>query len=488
VVEEQKMLFTSVRYAVFLPIVFAFYWLVPKKLQWMILFVASLIFYGYSGIPYLLLMIFTTFVSYICALAIDKAPKHKNNKKYKKIFLLICAASSLGTLFFFKYFDLLSNTVTAFLNLFGLHLNPILFAFVLPIGISFFTFQTLAYTIDVYRGNVKAEKNFAKYATFIIFFPQLVAGPIERTKNLLPQILQEHVFDYNKATYGLKRMAWGFFKKMVLADTLAIYVDSIFDSVNDYTGFSLVLAALFFAVQIYCDFSGYSDIAIGTAKLFGIDLMVNFNSPFFSASIKEFWSRWHISLSTWFRDYVYIPLGGNRVGKVRHAFNIIATFTLSGLWHGANLTFIIWGLLHGVAQVIENLFNIKKTGKHTFKWFVSVVFVFAFVVFAFIFFRSPNIKDAIYVITHLFSGAASPISYFATGFRALHGSAGSWVTLIFSLLLLTGYDFCSLKNNVLLTIEKRKPAFRWVLYICFIVLMFFLIPSASHQGFIYFRF
>lgn len=330
------MLYNSVAFAVFLPIVFLIYWAIPHKFRWVLLLVASYYFYMSWDPKYVFLILMTTAISYFAAIGLEKAGSRK-----KKWIMTIAAVVCLGVLFFFKYFNFFSQSVIGFLNLFSLKLSPLTLKVILPVGISFYTFQTLSYVIDVYRGNVKAEHHFGYYAAFISFFPQLVAGPIERVNSLLPQIKAEHKFDYEKASYGIKMMIWGYFKKLVIADTLSQYVSVVYDNPRQYQGFSLVIATLFFAFQIYCDFSGYSDIAIGTAKLLGIDLTTNFKSPYFSQSVKEFWSRWHISLSTWFRDYVYIPLGGNRVGKIRHSLNLIITFLVSGLWHGANWTYVV---------------------------------------------------------------------------------------------------------------------------------------------------
>lgn len=331
------MLFNSLSFAVFLPIVFGLYWGIPQKYRWIVLFVSSCYFYMSWNVKYIVLIMFTTCVSYISALLIKKY------ESKKKLLMCVTLIACLGTLFFFKYFNFIIESFSEVFCFFAIPLHPITLKFMLPVGISFYTFQTLSYVIDVYRGELEAEPHFGKYATFITFFPQLVAGPIERAKNLLPQICGEHKFDYVQATYGLKLMAWGFFKKLVIADNLAVSVDLIYNDIYAYSGFALIVATVFFAFQIYCDFSGYSDIAIGVAKLFGINLMSNFQSPYFSSTIKEFWSRWHISLSTWFRDYVYIPLGGNRKGRCRKYINLIITFMVSGIWHGANWTFVLWG-------------------------------------------------------------------------------------------------------------------------------------------------
>lgn len=287
---------------------------------------------------YILLIVFSSLTSYLGALLIEKS----QSIIAKKTILVFSISISLGCLIFFKYFNFFSEEFVKIVSLFGIKYSPIMIDVILPVGISFYTFQTLSYVIDVYNGG-ECEKNFGKYSAFVSFFPQLVAGPIERSADLLPQIKKEHSFVYEEGTYGLKLMLWGFFKKVVIADTLAGYVDSVFDSSHEFKGFALVCATVMFAIQIYCDFSGYSDIARGTAKLFNINLLVNFNSPYLSKSFKEFWERWHISLSRWFKDYLYIPLGGNRKGKSRTYINLVITFMLSGLWHGANVTYIAWG-------------------------------------------------------------------------------------------------------------------------------------------------
>lgn len=333
------MSFNSIAFAVFLLIVFLLYWKIPKKNQWILLLVSSYYFYMSWKAKYVFLILFTTLVSYLCGLLLGRTEEIK-----KKRFILGCALFiCLGILFLFKYFNFFSGIFGSIMQALSIPLHPITLSLLLPVGISFYTFQTLSYVIDVYRGDVPPEKHLGKYATFISFFPQLVAGPIERTYNLLPQIKQEHHFKYEDAVYGLRQMLWGFFKKIVIADTLAQYVDKVYDAPFSYKGGVLLIVSIFFSFQIYCDFSAYSDIAIGTARLLGIRLMENFKSPYFSESVTEFWRRWHISLSTWFRDYVYIPLGGNRKGKIRKYINTLITFLLSGLWHGANGTYVLWG-------------------------------------------------------------------------------------------------------------------------------------------------
>ncbi len=479
------MLFNSFAFAIFLPIVFILYWALPHRFRWVLLLLSSYYFYMSWNAKYVFLILFTTLISYLAALLLER----ENDKGKKKWILAGALIVCLGVLFFFKYFNFVSESLTAFLGLFAIRLDPLTLNLLLPVGISFYTFQTLSYVIDVYKKEVPAEHHFGKYAAFISFFPQLVAGPIERTNNLLPQIKAEHKFDYDQATYGLKIMAWGYFKKIIIADTLSKYVSVVYEHPTWHQGFSLVLATVFFAVQIYCDFSGYSDIAVGTAKLLGIDLMTNFKSPYFSQSVKEFWNRWHISLSTWFRDYVYIPLGGSRVGKIRHNINLIVTFLVSGLWHGANWTYVAWGGLHGVAQALENAMIPKKYQKSTgILWWIRVLLVFVFCLFALIFFASDSIGDAIYVMRHLFTGIASPVEYIQSGFNAVGLEIVDFGFLMLSIMILTVYDYVSLKTDVISVISRQKNIVRWSIYVGFVVWIIMNLPAAKLSEFIYFQF
>ena len=397
------MLFNSWQYLVFLPAVFAVYWILPKKwklVRTILLLAASYYFYMSWNVKYVVLILFTTLVSYGAGILLERTEK----KGLKKLVVASAAVLCFAVLFFFKYFGFAFDTLNRIVSLFGLPMNPITLNLMLPVGISFYTFQTVSYVIDVYRKDTAAEKNILYYATFVSFFPQLVAGPIERTRNLLPQLRIEHKFQPDKAMAGFKLLLIGYFKKLVIADTVAGYVDTVYGALPEYQGVNLLLVIFLFAIQIYCDFSGYSDIAIGTAKLLDIDLMKNFKSPYYSASVREFWSRWHISLSTWFRDYLYIPMGGSRCGRIRHAFNTLVTFLVSGLWHGANWTFVLWGALHGVMQIIENLLKkvLDPFRKNRAGHVVSVIFVFLFTCFAWVFFRAQSFTDAIYVIKTAF--------------------------------------------------------------------------------------
>lgn len=471
------MLFNSWQFGVFLPVVFALYWSVPQRFRWVLILASSYWFYMSWNVKYVILILFTTLISYIAAIFLER---YRENSSVKKFILAFTLISCLGVLFVFKYFNFFAGAFVDFMNMFALHLHPVTLNLLLPVGISFYTFQTLAYVIDVYRGNVKAEKHFGVYAAFISFFPQLVAGPIERTNNLLPQIKAAPDFDYAQATYGMKLLTWGFFKKLCVADVVAVYSDKVFNDVYSYRGFALVLAVFFFTVQIYCDFSGYSDIARGCAKLFGINLMENFRSPYFSASIREFWSRWHISLSTWFRDYVYIPLGGNRCSKLRRNVNLMITFIVSGLWHGANWTFLAWGAVHGLAQVIENAFLPKSYESHGIMQGVRVVITFAFVMLAWVFFRANSIGEALCVFSNMFTGITSHVHYIRQGFRDIEISREAFASAVIMLSVLGIHDcgIFAFRNRIL-----QRAA-----YILLVITVILFSPKGVATEFVYFQF
>ena len=479
------MLFNSMAFAIFLPIVFIMYWALPHKYRWILLLAASYYFYMSWNAKYVFLILFTMIISYAAALLMERT-EHRRQKKW---ILAGTAILCLGVLFFFKYFSFVSESMASLMRLFAIPLRPLTVKLLLPVGISFYTFQTLSYVIDVYRGDVRAERHFGHYAAFISFFPQLVAGPIERTNNLLPQIKAVHEFNYDQATYGLKLMAWGYFKKIVIADTLCEYVDRVYGAPREFQGFALVLATVFFTLQIYCDFSGYSDIAIGTAKLMGINLMTNFRSPYFSQSIKEFWSRWHISLSTWFRDYVYIPLGGNRVRRFRHAINLMITFLASGLWHGANWTFVVWGGIHGAAQVVENALipREKRSSRGIVRW-LRILAVFTFCTLAWVFFVSDSIGDAFYVFGHLFDGISSPVRYLKDGFMNISMGEQELLMVAFCVLLLSIFDLLSLKRDVIEMVSRKGMVTRWLIYILFLLIIVFFSQKGIAAEFVYFQF
>lgn len=482
------MLFNSFAFAVFLPIVFLLYWALPHKFRWPLLLIASYYFYMSWEPKYVVLILFTTFISYLAGIMMEKS----KTQKQKKVWLVITLLASLGVLFFFKYFNFFTQTVTDILKLFTIKFSPLTLKILLPVGISFYTFQTLAYVIDVYRGDVKAEHNFGIYATFISFFPQLVAGPIERTSNLLPQITSEKKFSYDNCAYGLRVMAWGFFKKIAVADVLAVYVEDVFGRMHDpvtaatVSGIDAIAAVLLFSIQVYCDFSGYSDIALGSAKLLGIDLMVNFKSPYFSSSVKQFWSRWHISLSTWFKDYVYFPLGGSRCSKARNYFNLFITLVISSIWHGAKWTFAVWGACNGVAQVTEKalskpLDKFRKKNAVT-KW-VCIICTYLVCALPQVFFRADTFGNAITMIKHMFS-FGSP-DYFN---MTMNIGAVPMLKAAFSIILLAVFDYFAQKHDIFKWVGERKLVARWAIYIAMVFIIIINSAAATHGAFVYFQF
>lgn len=477
------MLFNTIEYGLFLPIVFILHWKTPHKFRWFILLISSYYFYMSWNAKYVFLILFTTLISFIAGILIEEY------QKYKKSILILTLVSCLGVLFVFKYFNFFFEIINGIFSIFSLPVSDFTLKLLLPVGISFYTFQTLSYVIDIYRGNLKAERHFGYYATYVSFFPQLVAGPIERPNNLLPQLRQERFFDYKMATFGMKLMAWGFFKKIVIADNLAFFVDKIYNNLNCYEGFTLILVAFFFSIEIYCDFSGYSDIAKGSAALLNIKLIDNFKSPYFSTTIKEFWSRWHISLSTWFRDYVYIPMGGNRVSKAKHYLNIFITFIVSGLWHGANITFVIWGAINGLLQIIEDILHIRKeTDLYSARWFFRVCTTFILMTFIWVFFRSQSVEDAIYVFSHMFVGINHPYNYFLSGILSFGYSLSYMVIhLMIYLVPLIIVDLFLLKKDIIEWLDK-KPAFtRYVIYYILIISIL-IFRYIGEVNFIYFQF
>ncbi|MCB0338516.1 MAG: MBOAT family protein, partial [Bdellovibrionales bacterium] len=398
------MLFNSIEFLIFFPFVALLYFLSPHSKRWIVLLAASCYFYMAFVPVYILILSFTILIDYFVGRYLEVV-----EGKRRKQLLVASLFANLGVLFAFKYFEFFSENVNLALQFIGLTQWIPTFKILLPIGLSFHTFQSLSYIIEVYLGRQKAEKHLGYYALYVMFFPQLVAGPIERPQHLLHQLHEKHKPNLDRTIEGLKLIVWGFFKKIVVADRLALFVDEIYGAPQSFSGAPLIIATYFFAFQIYCDFSGYSDIAIGSARILGIDLMQNFRTPYFSKSIAEFWRRWHISLSTWFRDYLYIPLGGNRGSTFMWCRNLLIVFILSGIWHGANWTFAVWGLLHGMflvcavgskrvlSRVRENLYVPSLPG------FVKILITFHIVLLSWIFFRANSISDACYVLYHLFS-------------------------------------------------------------------------------------
>ncbi|UVT19568.1 MAG: MBOAT family protein [Nitrospira sp.] len=397
------MLFNSFDFVLFFVVVTSAYFVLPHRLRWLLLLTASCFFYM-AFIPIYILVLFTTIlIDYFAGIWIEDT----ENPHKKRLYMLMSIISVCIVLFFFKYFNFFNENIAAFASAFHWNYPIESLRIILPIGLSFHTFQSLSYVIEVYRGRQRAERHFGIYSLYVMYFPQLVAGPIERPQNMLHQFHERKVFDWARLGDGLSLVLWGLFKKVVVADNLALYVDTVYNSSSHHTGTSLLLATYFFAIQIYSDFSGYSDIARGVSRVYGIELMKNFETPYFSTSIPEFWSRWHISLSTWFRDYVYIPLGGNRVSLPRNIFNLFVVFLLSGFWHGANWTFIVWGGLHGLYLIVYRLAErvtrrlSSSTQQHKpilVLRVVKVIVTFHLVVLAWVFFRADSLETAVQIL------------------------------------------------------------------------------------------
>ena len=456
--------------------------MLPHRYRKWLLLAASYYFYMSWNAAYVVLILFTTVVSYQAAILLEKA----NTAKQKKRIVAGAAFLCLAVLFIFKYLNFVLESARAVAGALSISVHPAVLRLMLPVGISFYTFQTLSYVIDVYRGDIGAEHDFAAYATFVSFFPQLVAGPIERTGSLLVQIKAKHRFDEGKAMYGAKLMVWGYFKKLVIADTAAVYVNQVYADVTSYSGVDLVLVMFLFSMQIYGDFSGYSDIALGTAKLLDIDLMTNFKSPYLSASVKEFWSRWHISLSSWFRDYVYIPLGGSRCTGNRRNMNLLLTFLASGLWHGASWTFVVWGGIHGIAQMIENACSRllvpvrKKKAGHI----LSVCAVFIFCSAAWVFFRAETFSDAGYIFGHIFEGIGDLTGYFHSELL----SRADLVLLFLYVTILAVYDCLDYTGCAVRKLSAVSKIWQWTIYLCIGLMIVFCSQKGAPTEFVYFQF
>jgi D-alanyl-lipoteichoic acid acyltransferase DltB (MBOAT superfamily) len=423
------MLFNSLHFLVFFPAVVALYFAIPQRHRWKLLLAASYYFYMCWRVHYILLILASTAVDYWAGLKMGALKTQKKRKPY----LYASLALNLGLLFAFKYFNFAMDSVETAFAAFNIMADVPAFDVLLPVGISFYTFQTLSYSLEVYWGKIKPEKHLGKFALYVAFFPQLVAGPIERANRLLPQFSKPHSFDYDRVRAGLIRMAWGFYKKLVIADNLAVIVDRTYPFATNRSPEELLLATYCFAFQIYCDFSGYSDIAIGGAKVLGYDLMENFRQPYYSKSIREFWQRWHISLSTWFRDYVYIPLGGSRTSKARWYANLLIVFTVSGLWHGANWTFVVWGAYHGILLALGTVFAFKFLDASAWGRALKTFVIFHLVCIGWVFFRAADISTALHIIKNIlwipvkYAVAPTVIGPIAT----LQQAASDWSALIF---------------------------------------------------------
>ena len=473
------MLFNSFSFLIFFPVVTVAYFATPHRFRWALLLVASCVFYM-ALLPYYILVLAAVIcIDYAAGILIERSTGAR-----RTAWLIMSIVTTCAVLIVFKYFNFFSINIAELVSFLHWNYDPVLLKWALPIGLSFHTFQSLSYVIEVYKGNQKAEKHFGIYALYVMFFPQLVAGPIERPQNLLHQFRERHYLEYVRITAGLQRMLWGFFKKVVIADNLALYVGQVYADPTMYSGPAIAAATLFFAVQIYCDFSGYSDIALGSAQVLGFKLMENFKNPYFALSIPEFWSRWHISLSTWFRDYVYIPLGGNRVSARRWTFNILCVFILSGIWHGANWTYIVWGLLHGVYTVAyrysKNI-SARFLGNGSIATFFKWSITFILVLVTWVFFRARSVTEAWYMIkkafvwhdlSSVFAPAASPIYFWCL------------VAVIAFLAVAEAIDY---RRGLLQTLRAQKTWIRWSVYIVLIIAIMNL-GVTREIPFIYFQF
>jgi alginate O-acetyltransferase complex protein AlgI len=482
------MLFNSLNFAIFLPVVFFLYWFATRrnlKVQNILLLIASYFFYASWNYKFMFLLMFSTFLDYYTGIKIHEA----STRKIKLTWLWLSIIVNLGFLGVFKYFNFFAQSFADALALLGFQADFVTLNVILPVGISFYTFHGLSYVFDLYNDKIKPEKNFINYAVFVSFFPLLVAGPIERATHLLPQITRKREFDYSKAKDGLRQILWGLFKKMVIADNCAVYANDIFNNSAEYSGSTLVLGAMFFAFQIYCDFSGYSDIALGTARLFGIELLRNFAFPYFSRDIAEFWRRWHISLSSWFRDYLYIPLGGSKGGtwmKIRNTFII---FLVSGFWHGANWTFIAWGFLNALfilPSVImkTNRTNIEIVAKGkifpNIKEFLSIILTFGLTLLAWIFFRANDLHHAFTYVSEIFSSSLLTIP-------ELKGMKDFW-PLVVLIVLFMMVEWLGREQQYAIArlgLSWKRPV-RWALYYTIVMVIFLF--AGKEQQFIYFQF
>lgn len=491
------MLFNSFQFLVFFPIVLLIYYIIPVKVKKIWLLLCSYYFYMSWNPEYIFLLLGSTLVTYFVGLLIEK---YREKKHYARAILIGGVVVNLGVLFFFKYFSFATSLFTSFLGLCGMEVTIPSFDILLPVGISFFTFQALGYTIDVYRKDIYAEKNFLNYALFVSFFPQLVAGPIERSKNLLKQLSSERKFSIDDFREGIYLMLWGFFLKIVLADKIAVIVDCVYDAPEQYPGCYIVIATILFAFQIYCDFGAYSIIAMGTAKTLGIKLMENFNAPYMATSVADFWKRWHISLTSWFRDYVYIPLGGNRKGKVRKNINKMIVFLLSGLWHGASLSFVVWGGLNGLYQVIGELLTplkkklllLLRINENSFgSKLVKGIVTFILIDFSWVFFRANSLGAAFEVIKQMVSVDNHWVIF--DGSLTSCGLNGRNIcVLVLALVVLLISDFLkSKKLEIRFFIMKQDWWFRIVVLTILVLLIIVLGEWGNISGdnsFIYFQF
>ncbi len=478
-------------------VIFLIYWNIPHKYRWALILAANICFYACYDVRYLIVMALSMVISYFTAIYVEDRPLSKKRRGLFVMGLIL----TMSFLFVFKYLNFTFYGIRKLLSFVSIPVTEKTLDLIMPIGISFFTFEMAGYLIDVYRGKTKAVRHFGKYAVFTSFFPNISSGPIERAEHFLPQLETEKAFDPETAVYGSRLLLFGLLKKIIFADMMVKYVDAVFDHVPERTGICFAWATLLYTFQIYFDFSGYSDMAVGISKLLGFDLFTNFKSPYLSGSVKEFWSRWHISLSTWFRDYVYIPLGGNRCSKLKRDRNLLLTFLASGLWHGASFTFILWGGIHGICQIIENRITeavnarrskVSDTGKgakegKTEKKAVRIlrtVLTFLIVSYAWLFFRANSISEAIFATRNMFTDLSirNAMSYMKMSDRSV-------IKTTFAMVFILVYDFFALKKDPLREMDRLKMPIRWLIYVAAGVLVTaFAAHGGQTQEFIYFKF
>ena len=469
------MLFNSLEFFLFFPIVTALYFLLPHQWRWLMLLIASCVFYMFFVPAYIFILLATIVVDYVAAIQIEKSPRVG-----AKRWLIGSIVSTCLILAVFKYCNFFIDNFNGIANLIGWNYSLSTLSILLPIGLSFHTFQSLSYVVEVYRGNQKAERHFGIYSLYVMFYPQLVAGPIERPQNVLHQFYEKQSLNYQDVSVGMQRIVWGLFKKVVIADNLAQFVTPVYEHASEVSWMYLALAIVFFSFQIYCDFSGYSDIAIGTARVMGFRLMENFKLPYRSTGVGMFWSKWHISLSTWFRDYVYIPLGGNRRGAARTSLNLFIVFAISGFWHGANWTFVVWGMAHGLWLVLENRMNVRWEGK--FKKFFGTLITFGGVSLLWIFFRATSFEQALTVMKGVVSFQVQA-GFLPSVFNTLNGTV-----ILGKVLMLFGFVLLDPWLTAIIVERKPMPSNRKIWLFAFLVASLFLFGQWGKVDFIYFQF
>jgi alginate O-acetyltransferase complex protein AlgI len=493
------MLFNSIDFLLFFIVVTPLYFALPFKFRALMLLLASCYFYMAFVPIYIVILFCTIVIDYFAGILIENSEGKK-----RKAWLILSLVSNIGILCYFKYFDFLNENLTALLNTIDIKNGIPSLSILLPIGLSFHTFQAMSYTIEVYRGVQKSERNFITYSLYVMFYPQLVAGPIERPQNVIHQFKVKHTFDYQRVADGLKLMVWGMFKKVVIADRLSEMVDYVYNSPMEHKGFPLIISTVFFSIQIYCDFSGYSDIAIGSARIMGFTLMKNFDRPYASKSIPEFWRRWHISLSTWFKDYLYIPLGGNRVVKWRRYYNLLIVFLISGFWHGASWNFIVWGGIHGILLIIYMLFQkstkdaIRSDKSDVVLFFTrtaSIILVFCLTSFAWIFFRAKTFDDAKHIIKKFFTATKPQFNLLCNGdpdalqkYMYLGTDGFNFSIALISIVVLFFVEYMQSKYRLVTHLSKSNLIFRFGSYSILLLIILYFGVFGKNLQFIYFQF